>query len=220
VILADAFWTSATFGVILGGLLTTGGALLLDFRRTRREEQAEKRAVARDVRLAARLVVEELAESLALIEEAADTRRYWAGSRQLPTETWNGYRTEIAAAIESNLDWRQITEGYDAINNLNWLVNHRRQTDNDIDGHRLGFRVLPGDRTRAAWQEVRQAILVLEFRQDVPDVASRLRESEEHGVRRLWPFGDGEDFDYDAAEDVAIEEARQAEIRRAEEGFS
>jgi hypothetical protein len=202
VILAAFSWTPVwtIAAVVVGGVLTTCGTLLVDRGRAGRERRAEERAVARQVRLAVRLVVEELAESLKLIEEAAEGFRYWVGARQLPTDTWNHYRPEVAAAIESNLDWRQITEGYDAINNLNWLVNHRRQTDNDVDGHRLGFFVRPEDQMRAAWREVRQAIQVLEIQQEVVDAASRLREPEDIAERRLWPFGDGDDFDREAAE--------------------
>ncbi len=208
-------WTIAS--VAIGGLLTIGGSLLTDRARANREAEAEERTVARQVRLAARLVVEELAESLALIEEAAERRRYWVGARQLPTNTWNLYRTEIAAAIESNLDWRQITEGYDAINNLNHLVNHRRQTDTDTSGHRLGFRVGPHDGTRAAWREVRQAILVLEDRQAVGREATRLSEPEEAAARRLWPFGDAEDFDYDGYNEAVEAEVYAEQLRRAGE---
>jgi hypothetical protein len=85
--------------------------------------------------------MEELAEAGSLIENAAKSSRYWPPPRQIPTSTWNQYRTDIAAAIDSPLDWRLITSAYDTVNNLNWTVQHRRNTTTAVDDHRLGVEV-------------------------------------------------------------------------------
>jgi hypothetical protein len=99
-------------GAVIGGVLTTSGQLLIERGRAIREHSATRERQARELRLAVRLVMEELAESTSLIEDAAKTRRYWIAPRRLPTGTWNKYRTEIADAIDSPLDWRLITTGY------------------------------------------------------------------------------------------------------------
>ena len=129
--------------VVVGGVLATGGQLVVERGRDERQREADAEARRRAIRTAVRLVVEELAESVALIEHAAETRRYWAGARQLPTNTWNNYRTDIAAALDASIDWKRVVEAYDSINNLNWTVGHRRATENDIAGHKKGFRVYP-----------------------------------------------------------------------------
>jgi hypothetical protein len=85
--------------------------------------------------------MEELAEAGSLIENVAKSSRYWPPPRQIPTSTWNQYRTDIAAAIDSPLDWRLITSAYDTVNNLNWTVQHRRNTTTAVDDHRLGVEV-------------------------------------------------------------------------------
>jgi hypothetical protein len=186
-------------GVVFGGVLTTSGQLLIERGRAKRERQAEERRHARELRLAVRLVMEELAEALSLVEAAARSGRYWVGPRQLPTDTWNRYRTDIAAAIEASLDWRRITAAYDAINNLNWVVGHRRHTSRDVSGHTEGFRTDPQDQLRDVWMSLRLAIETLEATLSITGEASRVVGEREALARQLWPHGDGEDFDIDSA---------------------
>lgn len=149
-------------GAVFGGLLTTSGQLLIERGRAKRERQADERRQARELRLAVRLLTEELAESFSLVEESAKSRRYWLAPRQLPTATWSEYRTDIATAIESPAEWRYVTMAYDAINNLNWIVDHRRRTSGDTRGHQFGFFVEPDDQTREVWRALRKAIETLE----------------------------------------------------------
>lgn len=189
-------------------MLTTSGQLLIERGRGNRERQAEDRRHARQLRLAVRLVMEELAESLSLIETAARSRRYWIGPRYLPTATWSEYRTEIAGIVESALDWRRITGAYDAINDLNWVVDHRRRTSRDSSGPTRGFWIEPVDGTRDAWLRVRLALETLEGSLGISREASRAAESREVLVARLWPFGDASDFDRGAAEIAALEGER------------
>ncbi len=193
-------------GAVLGGMLTTSGQLLIERGRSERDRQADERRHAREVRLAVRLVIEELAESLALIEGAATSRRYWVGPRQLSTGTWNDYRTGIAAMIESAVDWRRVTAAYDAINNLKWVVDHRRRTSRDKFGPTEGFWIEPQDRTREAWSTVRLAIETLERTLDISGEASRAVGEGEALAGRLWPHGDGDDFDEEAARIAEHEE--------------
>lgn len=202
-------------GAVIGGILTASGQLLIDRGRAKREREGEDRRQARELRLAVRLVTEELAESFSLIEESAKSCRYWVAPRRLPTETWNQYRTDIASAIDSPAEWRYITMAYDAINNLNWIVEHRRRTSGDTTGHQLGFFVNPADDMREVWRAVRTGIETLEETLHVPPPASRLgsgnryRESVE---RWLWLHGDGSEFDEESAMFAEQEEDIEREI--------
>jgi hypothetical protein len=195
-------------GVATGGVLTISGQLLTEWLRGKRERKAEQRREARALRLATRLVIEELAEAKSLIQNAAKSFRYWPAPRQIPTTTWTQYRTEIATAIDSPLDWRFITTAYDAINNLNWTVQHRRETTTLVDDHRLGAAVHALDNTREAWRAVRQAIATLEQTIGVMGPASRALREPEDAEQEFWPFGDGDDFDEEEAQFAAEQEDR------------
>lgn len=193
-------------GAVFGGVLTTSGQLLIESGRAKRERTANAEQQRRELRLAARLVMEELAEASALIASAAKSRRYWLGPRVLPTSTWNEYRTEIATAIEVPLDWRFITAAYDGINNLNWTVQHRRATAQTVDTHTAGALVSEDDETRAVWRDIRQAIETLERSVGVMGPASRVLREAEDAEAEFWPYGDGADFD----RDTAVQDDRQA----------
>jgi hypothetical protein len=196
-------------GVAAGGLLTISGQLLTEHLRGKRERKAEERREARALRLAVRLVMEELAEASSLLQSAAKSFRYWPAPRQIPTNTWNQYRTDIAAAVESPVAWRFITSAYDALNDLNWTVQLRRETTTLVDDRRLGVSVSPLDDTRAAWRAVRLAIETLERMIGVVGLASRVARESEDAEQEFWPLGDGEDFDWERAEEDAREEERQ-----------
>jgi len=204
-------------GVIVGAALTFCGQLINEGIRGRRERESEEKRDTKALRLAARLVMEELAEANTLIEQAARTGRYWRAPRQIPTETWNQYRTDLAIAIEVPLDWRIVTAAYDALNNLNWTVQHRRTSDQTVDGARLGVFINADDHTRDVWRSVRQAIGVLERIIGVMGPASRVLGEEDERERGLWPHGDGDDFDEEAAR-IAEMERRQQEAFREEFG--
>jgi hypothetical protein len=206
-------------GVGIGGVLTISGQLLTEGLRGKRERNAEERQEARELQLAARLVMEELAEAGSLIENAATSSRYWPAPRQIPTNTWNQYRTSIAAAINPPLHWRLITSTYDALNDLNWIVQHHRESTTLVDDHRLGVRVSPLDNTREAWRAVRQAIQTLEQTIGVLGPASRVLREREHAEREFWPFGDGDDFNEEDARDADRQAMQDAERREAEQGY-
>jgi hypothetical protein len=204
-------------GAVFGGALTTSGQLLIERARGKREVMAEKRRHAREVRLAVRLVAEELAESMSLIEGASRTGRYWVGPRELPTSTWSAYQTTIAATIESPTAWRSITAAYDAINNLNWTVQHRRFTDQLIDTATLGAFVRPEEGTREVWRTIRGAIGELEQTIGVMGPASRIIGQTSELERGLWPHGDGDDFDSEAAQEAHEEDERQRQLREMDD---
>jgi RNA-splicing ligase RtcB len=201
---------------VFGGFSTTSGQLLIERGRAKRESAANEERQAQALRLAVRLVTEELAESTSLIEAAAKSRRYWVAPRQLPAATWREYRTDIAVAIESPLDWRFITSAYDGINNLNWIVQHRRNTDQSVETPVLGARVSEDDHTREVWRGIRQAIGALESTIGVTGPASRVLREPEDAEREYWPHGDGSDFDREKANDAVEREYYEQEARRQE----
>lgn len=204
-------------GVLGGVALSTGGQLLVDGRRGRRERATEAKREARELRLAVRLVIEELAEAAALIENAAGSRRYWAAPRELPTTTWSQYKTEIAGAIDSAADWRLITAAYDAVNDLNWTVQHRRTKTTAIEEDEFRARLHEHDDTRAKWRTIRQAIETLEKTIGVQGPASRMLREHGDAEGEFWPFGDGDDFDLEDAMDAQQQEAMDAARREAKE---
>jgi len=204
-------------GVLAGSAITMAGQFLNGEVQWRRERDAAQGREKRALRLSVRLVMEELAEALNLIEKAARSGRYWPMPREMPTGTWSEYRTDLAAAIDGPLDWRILTMAYDAINNLNWTVQHRRFSDQTVDGARLGVWVNPEDNTRQVWRAVRQAIQVLEQTIGVAGPASRMLGEPGDVERQCWPHGDGEDFDVEAARIAEREAQYEVELRESED---
>lgn len=211
---------SSLIGVGLGGAVSIGGSVLSDRLRGRREASAKDAADARSLRLAVRLVLEELAEASSLLESAARSWSYWPAPRTLPTSTWTEYKAEIASAVDGPLDWRIITSAYDAVNNLNWIVEGRRRSTTTLSaatGVAARTHVLVGDETREKWQRIRMAIGVLEQLIGVQGPASRILRAQEEVERVFWPHGDGNDFDEESAR-VAEEQEHYEEQRRLAEG--
>jgi hypothetical protein len=161
--------------------------------------------------------MEELAEAASLIEGAARSGRYWPQPRALPTETWNQQRNVVAESIDAPLSWRMVTSAYDAINNLNWIVDHRRHHSQEVDVPVEGARVTEHDCTRDAWRAIRLAIATLEQTIGVQGPASRVMREAEDAEAEYWPHGDGEDFDADSARIADRRDATEA-VRRATEG--
>ena len=99
-------------GAIIGGGLTSGTQLLIESQRARRERRAARARDGTALRLATRLLIEELADNEALLRSAAKTWRYWSPERQLSTAVWSQYRGTLAQVIESPLSWRVITAAF------------------------------------------------------------------------------------------------------------
>lgn len=199
-----------------GVVLSIGGQLLVDGRRSRREREAEAKRGTRQLRLAVRLVMEELADAAGLIENAARSRRYWPAPRELATTTWNEYKMEIAGAIDSALDWRSITSAYDAVNDLNWTVQHRRTKTTPAEELEFGARLDEHDHMRAKWRTIQLAMKTLETTIAVQGSASRMLRKQGDAESEFWPFGDGDDFNLDDAMDAQRQQAMDAAGHEAE----
>jgi hypothetical protein len=164
-ILGAATTVVGAAGVLVGVLVTSLTQLWVDSRRARREQQRENARRAAEMRLAARLVVEELSEAEQMVSEAAKMGHYWRADRQLSNAVWVEHRPALAAHFPGPADWRSITSGFKELNRLNWLVNERR--DQLAGGQNLP--VESSDDTQAAWYEIQTAIWILESTIDMAD---------------------------------------------------
>ena len=145
-------------GVLVGGLVTSLTQVWVDGRRARRDEQREDERRTAELRLAVRLVVEELSDAEHMIREAARAGHYWSVDRQLSNAAWAEYRPTLAACIAGPADWRSIAPAFKELDRLNWLVKERR----DRRGVGDEVPVEASDETRAAWYEIQRAIWGLE----------------------------------------------------------
>lgn len=203
---------AALLGALGGAAVSTGNQVYLDWRGRHADDRAAQERDKRALRLAARLVMEELADSQQLVADAGKSRRYWAAPRNLSTDVWGQYRTDIAALIEYPTEWRRITAAFDAINNLNWTVQHRRNHSQEVSTTVEGARVEAEDGTRRVWRAIRDAIEALEGAIEVQGAASRLLADQTDEEQLYWPFGDEHDFDLDAA--IASQHVEDAEAGR------
>jgi hypothetical protein len=172
-------------GVIIGGSLTTLSNVWLDGRRAEREALAARESDRRDLRLAVRLVIEELADSEQLVREAASAGQYWAAPRVLSADVWTQYRTVLAQSIESPFEWRVITLAFDEGNRLNWIVG-TRGSQHSPSRFREAERVDESDDVRRAWRAMRAGIRTLEHLIQVQGPASRMLRSDEEIEREVW----------------------------------
>ncbi len=192
-----AFAAAVVVALLGGGVLTAGASVWLDKRRADREGEARKAADKSELRLATRLIIEELADSMTLVEEAVRVRTYWAAPRQLSTAVWTEYRIALAKQVESPLTWRIITTAFDQVNRLNWLVGYRAQQTRVRAERRARLRIIPlflgaipvtdGDETRQAWRAMRAGIRELEQLTAVMGPASRMLGEEGDFEAKLWP---------------------------------
>jgi hypothetical protein len=137
----------------------------MERRRAKREQLREAESRDGELRLAVRLVVDELSEAEQMIREAATAERYWEADRQLPDAMWVKYRTILATYVPGPADWLGITPAFKELNRLNRVVEERRHRI-DAGGE---VPVEPGDDTYAAWYEVHRAIWGLEATIDMED---------------------------------------------------
>jgi hypothetical protein len=156
--LASSVWDSALLGVLIGGAITLAATFGLEWWRARREDAQAAETKRRTTLQAIRLVLEELAESAALIEGAVKTGSYWTdGNRQLPTSTWNVYREALALHVEI-YEWRITASAYHALNDLNWDV----RSIADVGSIAWVPEPRRAEQLRDAWRAVRHAMAVLD----------------------------------------------------------
>ena len=152
-------------GVVVGVLLTSLTQLWVDRRRAKCEEQRDSARDARDLRLAVRLVVEELSEAEQLIREAVKVGHYWPANR-VPSDTlWIEHRPVLATYVPGPSDWLEITPAFRELNRLNRLFSERRGQSSDGEN----VPVHADDDTFSAWYRIHRAIWGLEATIDMAD---------------------------------------------------
>lgn len=177
----------AAAAVLGGGIVTAVASVWLDSRRAKREREAAEEHERRQLRLATRLVIEELADSMNLLEEAVRTKAYWPAPRQLSTEVWNEYRVVLAEHVESPFSWRVVTSAFDEVNRLNWLVGLRARQAHPVSGTQQSVESKNEDQTRQAWRSMRAGIGELERLILVMGPASRMLGEPGDVEAKLWP---------------------------------
>jgi hypothetical protein len=165
VILAVATSLVGAGGVLVGVLMTALTRIWLENRRAGRNQRRESERRSAGLRLAVRLVVEELSEAEEMIREAARVGHYWPADRQLPDTAWAEHGPTLAAYFPGPADWRSITAGYKELRRLDRLVNERRGQLASGDS----VSVETGDDTLVSWHEIQHTIWVLEANIDMAD---------------------------------------------------
>lgn len=164
-ILAVATSVVGAAGVVVGVVLTSLTQLWVESRRARREERREDERKAAELRLAVRLVVEELIEAEQMIREAAKAGHYWSADRQLSSSVWIEHRAILATYVPGPADWLAITPAFKELNRLNRLVNERRAQFPD----EVSVPVEPTDDSYAAWHHIHRGIWGLEATIDMAE---------------------------------------------------
>jgi hypothetical protein len=111
----------AALAAILGGLLTAGSSILIEWLRGRRERRTQTERDKRELRLAARLVLAELSEISQAIKHTARSLQTWRNDRPLPAFAWREYRAVLAAHLPLEA-WRWVESAYNEANEINWRV--------------------------------------------------------------------------------------------------
>jgi hypothetical protein len=181
VILAVSTSVVGAGGVLVGVLLTSLTQIWVDTRRAKREERRDFDRDARELRLAVRLVVEELSEAEQLIREAVKAGHYWTVDRALSDALWIEHRPILASYVPGPSDWLEITPAFRELSRLNWLVAERRNQSIDEKPP-----IHAGDDAFAAWYRIHRAIWGLEATIDMADDVTEWSECIERTKEAYW----------------------------------
>lgn len=113
-------WVETIGAVVAGGVLTTGGQLLLEWRRNvraRREQEAERRELTRQ---AARLVLLDALGMLSMLRSTQETER-WLTDLRLPVSSWRQYGEHLAGVLDDQ-QFRDVGAAFTLALSLNEIV--------------------------------------------------------------------------------------------------
>jgi hypothetical protein len=150
---------------LAGGALVAAANAMTERRRWRREREATAEERQLEVRQATRLIEQELVEAEHLIIAAAKAKEY-RRARRAPTATWNEWRPYLARHL-GVADWRLVTMAFDAINDLNWLLDNR-----EAEG-RVRLVVRDDDQLKQRLYAVRTAAHILRLEVDEGEKVDR-----------------------------------------------
>jgi hypothetical protein len=111
----------AGIALVLGGLLTAGSNVFIEWLRRRSERHTETERDKRELRFAVRLTLAELSEISQAIRHTAKSHLTWRTDRALPAFAWREYRATLAAHLPLEA-WRWVEGAYNEANALNWRV--------------------------------------------------------------------------------------------------
>ena len=169
----------ASGGAVVGSLIATVPNAVLAHRRDRRDERTADRRASSELRLAARLVAQELEESATRLVRCAQKPECEGLNGQLPTSAWEQHRSTLAAAVDSPADWRRLTHAYSVVDDVNSELEDRRGL-----GAPEEFAAIVGHDGRDLFLEFMYAVGILELLvgDELIPFSAALEEAD-----RLWP---------------------------------
>jgi hypothetical protein len=104
-------------GVVIGGVLVMVGDAFTDWRKSRREDEVERRRLNAEVRVAARLLADELDTIAKNMEDLAKLGRTLErdatlNPAHLPSAAWDEYKRVLALVLDDNDVWAQFATIY------------------------------------------------------------------------------------------------------------
>jgi hypothetical protein len=151
---------------------------VLAHRRDRRDARVEQRRASSEIRLAARLVAQELEESAAQLVRRAGGLTPADLPPEFPTSAWQQHRSTLASALESPADWRVLTHAYSAL--VRAEAGSKTQPGVAQDGSHADH----GEENRQLFLELMYAVGVLELLvgDELIPLSAALEDAD-----RLWP---------------------------------
>jgi hypothetical protein len=114
-------------GAILGGLLTSVPAIVAELLRSKEARNAHRQSEQRELQVACRMVLEELAEQDYLLITATESGLWWPDAFDLPTSTWDRYGHILATHMDDENEWITVALAY----TIAKAVNTERQSMRD-----------------------------------------------------------------------------------------
>ena len=139
--------------VLLGSFLSLAAALTVEEYRLKTQRRSNAYLASTELRVAARLVSDEINGNLARIEGALMSDRWWPSDQTLMSEEWTSYRDVLARGLPHEA-WVEVSITYRNTQSLN---NYRSQLPGDARPSAGQQRSDPDDVVWQAWSELDNA---------------------------------------------------------------
>ena len=120
-----SYWVGL-IGALVGGAITAGSNLLIEWLRRRHEQDREGERDSRELRQAVRLVLSELEEIDYAIRQVVRSGVWGPPEKQLPAFAWADHRSIFAAQLDPDV-WLSVASAYREENELNWHIRWRER---------------------------------------------------------------------------------------------
>ena len=97
-------------GVVVGGLLTATSNFFLEKTKDRRQQQKEHRAHQIQVRIAVRLLYDDLDRAVAVGETLMEKKKWWISMVPPNADIWLKFRGDLALELSEDI-WVQVSGG-------------------------------------------------------------------------------------------------------------